>query len=383
MSIRTNERLNLLREESARFASEQLNTNIDIVALDRQAAFDRAGWKRCAEFGLLRMAVPEKHGGKGASLSELIAVMEGLGAGADDLGLLFSLNAHLWTVIMQLVIHGTSEQHTRYLPGLLDGSLIGANGSTESGSGSDVFSMVTRAVKDRDHFIINGEKTYITNAPIADLFVIYATVDPQLGPYGVTAFLVEAKNPGIILSEPFDKMGMRTAQMGRITLKDCRVPVDSILGKEGRGARVFESAMEHERGCILAAALGGMHRLLEICIDHARTRQQFGQPISKNQAISHRIADMKVNLDAARELVYRVGHLKDHGKSATLEAASAKLFVSETYADFSLNALRIFGAKGYMTESSVQRGVRDSIASLIYSGTSDIQRNIIASELGL
>ncbi|UUM21450.1 acyl-CoA dehydrogenase family protein [Mycoavidus sp. SF9855] len=370
-----------LRDDAARFARDQLST--DIAASDRAGTFHRDGWLRCAEFGLISMAIPEDRGGAGASLSDLLAVMEGLGYGSEDLGLLFSLNAHLWTVALPLAIHGTPAQRSRFLPGLMAGSLIGANASTEDEAGSDVFSMRTQAVRDGDSYVLNGSKAYITNAPIADLCVVYATLDPTLGPLGVTAFLVETTNPGIDLSPPLEKMGLRTAQMGRITLKDCRVPADAILGREGRGVKVFESAMEHERGCILATALGSMRRRLEACITHARTRHQFGQPIGKNQAVSHRIADMKVNLDAARELVYRVGRLKDAGKDATLEAACAKLFVSETYTKFSIDALRIYGAQGYLAESPTERGLRDSIASVIYSGTSDIQRNIIAAELGL
>ncbi|AOM39857.1 acyl-CoA dehydrogenase family protein [Xenorhabdus hominickii] len=381
MSNRIDEHRISLRDNAAHFARDQLST--DITTSDRAGIFHRDGWQKCAEFGLISMAIPENLGGAGAPLSDLIAVMEGLGYGCEDQGLLFSLNAHLWTVAMPLAIHGTPEQRLRFLPSLMNGSLIGANGSTENEAGSDVFSMRTQAVRDGDSYILNGSKTYITNAPIADLFVIYATIDPTLGPLGVTAFLVEAINPGMELSAPLEKMGLRTAQMGQITLKDCRVPADAILGREGRGIKVFESAMEHERGCLLATTLGSMRHTLEACITHARTRHQFGQAIGKNQAISHRIADMKVNLDAARELVYRVGRLKDAGKDAMMEAACAKLFVSETYTKFSLDALRIYGAQGYLADSPTERGLRNSIASVIYSGTSDIQRNIIASELGL
>jgi alkylation response protein AidB-like acyl-CoA dehydrogenase len=381
MPNKLDERRIALREQAARFARDQLST--DIAASDRLSVFHRDGWRRCAEFGLFSMALPENCGGAGAPLSELLAVMEGLGYGSEDLGLLFSLNAHLWTVALPLAIHGTPTQRSRFLPGLMDGSLIGANASTEDEAGSDVFSMRTQAIRDGDSYVLNGSKTYITNAPIADLCVVYATIDPTLGPLGVTAFLVETTNPGLELSPPLEKMGLRTAQMGRITLKDCRVPADAILGREGRGVKVFESAMEYERGCILATTLGAMRRHLEACITHARTRRQFGQPIGKHQAVSHRLADMKVNLDAACELVYRVGRLKDAGEDATLEAACAKLFVSEAYTKFSIDALRIYGAQGYLAETPTERGLRDAIASLLYSGTSDIQRNIIATELGL
>jgi len=370
-----------LHDDAVRFAREQLSTGIEDS--DSATVFHRDGWQKCAEFGLISMGIPKDCGGMGAPLSDLLAVMEGLGYGGTDQGLLFSLNAHLWTVALPLAIHGTLAQRSRFLPGLMNGSLIGANASTEDEAGSDVFSMRTQAVRDGDSYILNGSKTYTTNAPVADLCVVYATIDPTLGPLGVTAFLVEATNPGMYLGLPMKKMGLCSAQMGQITFEDCRIPAEAILGREGRGVKIFASAMEYERGCILAPALGAMHRHIEACIAHARTRCQFGRPIGKNQAISHRIADMKINLDAACELVYRVGRLKDAGKNATMEAACAKLFVSEMYMKFSMDVLRIYGAQGYLAESPAGLGLRDSIASVIYSGTSDIQRNIIATELGL
>jgi len=370
-----------LYDKAVCFARKQLDA--DITTSDRYGIFYKNGWRKCADFGLLRMAIAKNLGGEGASFSDLIVVMEGLGYGCEDLGLLFSLSAHLWTVTLAIATHGTASQQARFLPGLMDGTRIGANASTEEEAGSDVFAMQTWAVRDGDSYILNGSKMYITNAPIADLCVVYATLDPALGPLGVTAFLVETTNPGMKVSLPLQKMGMCTAQMGKITFNNCRIAGDALLGREGRGMMIFENAMEYERGCILATALGAMQRRLEACIEHARTRRQFGQPIGKNQAISHRIADMKVNLDAGRELVYRIGRLKDKNSRATLEAACAKLFVSETYAKLSFDALRIYGAKGYLAGNSAERGMRDSLASLIYSGTSDIQRNIIASELGL
>lgn len=381
MSIKLDERRIALHDDAARFAREQLSTGIEVS--DSSPVLHQSGWQKCAEFGLISMAIPEDCGGMGAPLSDLLAVMEGLGYGGTDQGLLFSLNAHLWTVTLPLAIYGTLTQRSRFLPGLMNGSLIGANASTEDEAGSDVFSMRTQAMRDGDSYILNGSKTYITNAPVADLCVVYATIDPTLGPLGVTAFLVETANPGVHVGLPMEKIGLSTAQMGRIMLKNCRIPAEAILGREGHGIEVFSSAMEYERGCILAPALGAMHRHIEACITHARTRCQFGKPIGKNQAISHRIADMKANLDAACELVYRVGRLKDAGKNATMEAACAKLFVSEMHMKFSMDALRIYGAQGYLAESPAGRGLRDAIASVIYSGTSDIQRNIIATELGL
>jgi alkylation response protein AidB-like acyl-CoA dehydrogenase len=353
------------------------------VEAERAGHFDAEGWKKCAEFGVLGMPVPETYGGQGLGLSELLAVMEGLGYGTRDQGLLFSLNAHLWTNSIPILIYGKEEQRQRYLPGLCDGSIIGANGASEPDAGSDIFSMRTRARRDGDHYVLNGTKMFVSNAPIADLIVAYATIDPALGPMGVTAFLIEKGTPGLSVGRKFDKMGLRTSPMAELIFEDCRIPVTNRLGREGRGAEVFESSMEWERGCILANVLGAMRRQLEECVRHARARKQFGKPIGKFQSVANRLVDMKVRLETCRPLVYRIGALKDAGKDATMDAAVAKLYVSESFVKSSLDAVQTFGGYGYMTEQQIERDVRDAVGSTLYSGTTEIQRNIIARGLGL
>ena len=223
----------------------------------------------------------------------------------------------------------------------------------------------------------------MTNAPVADLFVAYATVNPALGPTGITAFIIERDTPGLSISRHLDKMGLRTSPMAEVVFQDCRVPVAQRLGREGRGALVFECSMEWERGCILASCLGAMERQLQDCLEHARTRRQFGKPIGKFQSVANRLVDMKVRLDTCRPLVYRIGALKDAGQDATMEAAIAKLYVSESYVKSCLDAIQVFGGYGYMTEMQVERDLRDSVGGTLYSGTSEIQRNIIARGLGL
>ena len=353
------------------------------VDADRHETFDREGWTACAEFGVLGMAIPKEYGGLGLGLSALLSVMEGLGYGTRDQGLLFSLNAHLWTNSVPLVLYGTDDQRRRYLPGLCDGSLIGANGASEPDAGSDIFSMRTRAVRDGDQYVLNGTKTFVTNAPVADLVVAYATIDPKLGATGITGFIVERGTRGMTVSRPLDKMGLRTSPMAELIFEDCRVPVANRLGREGRGALVFESSMEWERGCILATSLGAMRRQLEGCIAHARSRKQFGRPIGKFQSVANKIVDMKVRLDTCRPLVYRIGALKDSNRSAVQEAAIAKLYVSDCFVKSSLDAIQIFGGYGYMTDQEIERDLRDSVGGSIYSGTNEIQRNIIAAALGL
>lgn len=356
---------------------------VDMVAHDREGVFDRDSWRKCAEFGVLGMPVPQDYGGLGLGLSELLAVMEGLGQGTRDQGLLFSLNAHLWTNSIPILLHGTDEQCRKYLPGLSDGTLVGANAASEPDAGSDIFSMRTRAIRDGDDYVLNGVKTFVTNAPVADLFVAYATVDPALGAMGITGFIIDRDTPGLIVGEPLKKMGLRTSPMAEVVFQDCRVPSAQRLGREGRGVTVFESSMEWERGCILASCLGVMQRQLQECVAHARSRRQFGKPIGKFQSVANRLVDMKVRLETCRPLVYRIGTLKDAKKAATMEAAIAKLYVSESFVKSCLDAVQVFGGYGYMTEQQIERDLRDSVGSTLYSGTSEIQRNIIARGLGL
>ncbi len=355
----------------------------EMLARDREGVFDRQAWQRCAEFGVLNMPVPQEYGGLGLGLTDLLAVMEGLGRGTRDQGLLFSLNAHLWTNTIPILLYGSDEQRRRYLPPLGDGTLIGANAASEPDSGSDIFSMRTRAVREGDHYVLNGTKMFVTNAPVADLFVAYATVNPALGPAGITGFIIERNTPGLSISRHLEKMGLRTSPMAEVVFQDCRVPVTQRLGREGRGVLVFESSMEWERGCILASCLGAMARQLEDCIVHARTRRQFGKQIGKFQSVANRLVDMKIRLDTCRPLVYRIGALKDAKQDATMEAAIAKLHVAESYVKSCLDAIQVFGGYGYMTEFQVERDLRDSVGGTLYSGTSEIQRNIIARGLGL
>lgn len=353
------------------------------IEADRTEAFSRDRWLACGRFGVFAMPVPESYGGLGLGLSQLIAVMEGLGYAGRDQGLLFSINAHLWTNSLPILKYGSEEQRTRYLPGLSSGRLIGANAASEPGAGSDVYAMTTTARRCDGGYVLNGAKTFVTNAPVADVFVAYATVDPRLGATGVTAFIVDRDTPGLTVGKRLEKMGLRTSPMAEVVFEDCRVGEAQRLGREGRGVEVFESSMEWERGCILASCLGVMRRQLEACIRYARDRKQFGQRIGKFQSVANRIVDMQLRLDTARPLVYRIGWLKDRNRRARMEAAIAKLYVSESFVQSSLDAVQTFGGYGYMIEQEMERDVREAIASRIYSGTSDIQRNIIASCLGL
>jgi hypothetical protein len=357
--------------------------NDGLAERDRAAAFDRARWRRCAEMGLLGLPIPPGHGGSGLGLRQTVLAMAALGRACRDNGLVFALNAQLCAVELPLLRFGTEAQRRRFLPGLVSGELLGAHAITEPGAGSDAMAMTTRAVRDGDHYVLDGTKTFVTNAPVADVLLVFATVGSAARAAGVTGFLVERGTPGLGLPDPIPKMGLRTAPMGEVVLEGCRIPVGHRLGAEGAGAAVFGSAMEWERACIFAGHLGAMERLLEDTVAHAKQRVQFGQPISRFEAVADAIVDMKVAIEASRLLLLGVAARKDAGLDATLEAAIAKLFVSEAHVAQALSALQLHGGYGYATEGGVEREVRDAIPGTIYSGTSQMQRRIIARLMGL
>lgn len=333
--------------------------------------------------GIQGLSVPETYGGTGADILTTMLVMEGLGYGCKDNGLIFAINAQMWSVQHPILTFGTEEQKERYLPKLCAGEWVGAHGMTEPDSGSDAYSLRTRAERQGDRYTLNGRKTFVTNAPIADVFVVFATLDPSKGIGGITAFIIEANTPGLLVEGPLSKMGLRTSPLAEVVLEGCEVPIENRLGPEGAGVSAFNSSMEWERSCILASHVGAMERQLEICVRYARERRQFAKPIGKFQSVANRIADMKVRLETARLLLYKVAWLKKTGKSAVLEAALAKLYLSECFVQSSMDAIRIHGGYGYMTEFEVERDLRDAIGGTLYSGTSDIQRVVIARWLGL
>jgi alkylation response protein AidB-like acyl-CoA dehydrogenase len=255
---------------------------------------------------------------------------------------------------------------------------------TEPGSGSDAFALRTKAESDKNGFRINGTKMFISNGPVADVLIVFALTDPAKGYYGgVTAFLVESGTAGFHASQKFEKMGLRTAPLGELVFEDVWVPSTSVVGEIGAGASLFTQAMDWERICLFASHIGTMERLLEQSVQYARSRSQFGQPIGKFQAISHRIVDMKVQLEAARLLTYRAAWRLGRTRSVSMDASMAKLFVSESLVTAAMHAVQIHGGYGYMTEYEVERALRDAIGSTIYSGTTEMQRNIIARWLGL
>jgi len=371
-----------LRESIVRFARGTLNEGI--IERDRTQEFSRALWRRCAELGLQGLPAPERYGGSGADPLTCAVALEALGYGCRDGGLVFSLAAHMLACVVPIARHGNDAQRSRLLPGLCDGSRIGAHAITEPGSGSDTFAMAMRAERVAGGWRLDGTKTFISNGPVADVVLVFAMTDPGKGFHGgVTAFVVDKGVPGFHPGQAFEKMGLRTSPVGELVFDDARVGDDAVLGSVGGGSSVFTTAMEWERTLLVAAHVGASERLLETAIAYARTRTQFGQTIGKFQAVSHRIADMKVQLEAARLLTYRAASRLDVSRAAAMDASMAKLFVSESLVRTALDTIQLHGGNGFMTEYEVERALRDAVGSTIYSGTSEMQRNIIARWLGL
>jgi L-prolyl-PCP dehydrogenase len=364
-----------------RFASQQLN--YDVIENDREGIFNHEAWKKCGDFGVQGLLVPADYGGLGADPLTTVGSLERLGYACKDNGLLFSINAHMWTAIIPLVYNGSEAQKKKYLPGLCNGKLIGGNAMSEPNSGSDAFSLATTAVKKGSSYILNGSKIFVTNGPVADLLVVFATVDKTRGPDGISAFLVEKNSPGMNVARKLEKMGLRTSPMAEVFFENCEVPEENLLGKEGGGAFLFTRSMTWERGCILSSAVGSMQRLLETCIRYANERKQGGQSIGKYQLVASKIVDMKVRVESSRHMLYHYGWLSGHRKSVYLEAAMTKLHIADCWVKCCEDAIQIHGGYGYMTEYEVERELRDAIASKLYSGTSEVQRNIIAAMLGL
>jgi hypothetical protein len=369
-----------LRDEIAKFARQELNQ--DLIDRDREESFPHEAWQKCARFGIQGMPFPREYGGGEADIVTAMLAMEGLGYGCRDAGLIFGINAQMWAVQMPIHLFGTEAQKRRLLPRLCSGESIGAHGMSEPGSGSDAMSLSTTAVQRGERWVLNGSKTFVTNAPVADVFVVFATTDPSKGFLGVSAFVVERGQAGLS-TRHISKMGLRTSPMGEVVLDGCELPADALLGAVGQGSKIFNASMEWERACILASNAGAMERQLEVCIEYAQARKQFKRPIGKFQSVANRIVDMKVRLETSRLLLYRVAWLKQSGQDAVMDAAIAKLYLSEAWVQSCLDAVQIHGGYGFTTEFELERDLRDSIGGRIYSGTSEMQRNIIASRLGL
>jgi alkylation response protein AidB-like acyl-CoA dehydrogenase len=369
-----------LRAEATAFARKVLDD--DVEADDRAGRFPVEKWDKLASWGFFGLSVPSDLGGAGLDVMTALLVSEGLGAGCSDAGLLFSATVQAWVIIPTVRRFASEEQQRRYLPGLIDGSIIGALAMTEPESGSDAFAMKTSAERVGDGWRLHGSKTYITNAPVAQLVICFArTGAGALG--GVSAFLVDADADGVKRGSAMPAQGLRTAPIGELAFEDVFLAGSSGLGKPGLGLAVFSEAMEWERSFATAIYVGMLERQLDDACAYARQRRAFGGPISSLQSVSNKLVEMKLRLETARLLLYRACWLKAEGRPMSAESAMAKLWLSECAVASGLDAIQVHGAYGYMAESGVERALRDAVGTRIHSGTSEIQRVLIARSMRL
>jgi L-prolyl-PCP dehydrogenase len=382
MDFALTEEQGLLRE-TLRALGRELSRGL--VARDHAGEFSFESWRRCGEIGVQGLPLPEAYGGVGADVMTTALALESFGAGCRDEGLTFSICAHMQSCALPILEFGSEEQKQRFLPGLARGERIGGNATTEPESGSDAFAMKTTAVRDGDGYLLNGSKTFVTNGPVADVLLVYALTNPEYRQFGgVSAFLVEKGTPGLQLGGPMEKIGLRTSPWCEIGLQDCRVLATNLLGHEGSGAAMFASSMDWERLFLSMTYVGRMEDTLERTIEYARTRRQFGKTIGKHQAVADRLVEMKGHLEASRLLLYRAAWEKQrHGSSAQLGISLAKWFTTESRIQSALHAIQVHGGYGCATELEIERELRNAVPATIASGTSEMQKMIVARHLGL
>jgi alkylation response protein AidB-like acyl-CoA dehydrogenase len=336
---------------------------------------DFQGW---GQRGLLGHAISTEHGGSGDGFAELAVAHERFGREVDDTGRVLALNAHVWGGLFPILIHGNETQRRAWLPGLLSGETVAGHAITEPQAGSDLHGLQARAVNVDAGFQLSGRKRYITNTPYADILVVYAQLEQ-----GLSGFIVHRDDPGVaFLSEP-GVTACQTAGMGDVLLEECLLPSNRLLGAAGNGLLMVQQALELERAFVFAGICGIMENLLTSVIRFCRIRKVREQPLAHKQAVSHRIADMRTRLDTARLWVRHCADLKDRGKGITLASSQTKLLAAENFLQITLDAVQIMGAAGLEQEAPAQRLVRDAMASRLFSGTSEVQKDIIAAMLGL
>ncbi|MCB1857910.1 MAG: isovaleryl-CoA dehydrogenase [Gammaproteobacteria bacterium] len=347
--------------------------------IDVNNEFPSQLWRKFGDLGLLGITVPEEQGGSGMGYLAHIVAMEEISRASASVGL--SYGAHSNLCVNQIKRNGTSGQKARILPRLISGEHVGALAMSEPGAGSDVVGMRLKAEKHGDHYRLNGTKMWITNGPEADVIVVYAKTDPQAGPRGITAFVVEREFSPVVSAQKLDKLGMRGSNTGELVFQDCEVPEENILGELNGGVRVLMSGLDYERAVLAAGPLGIMRACMDAVVPYIHERVQFGRPIGEFELIQGKIADMYTTMNACRAYVYAVGRACDRGETSRKDAAGAILYAAERATWMALEAIQTLGGNGYINEYPTGRLLRDAKLYEIGAGTSEIRRMLIGREL--
>ena len=369
--------LNMLREQVNAFAASEIAPRA--AEIDRNNEFPNDLWKKFGDMGLLGITVSEEDGGSGMGYLAHCIAMEEISRASASVAL--SYGAHSNLCVNQIKINASPEQKAKYLPKLISGDHVGALAMSEPGAGSDVVSMQLRAKQNGDHYILNGNKMWITNGPDADVLVVYAKTDPEAGSKGITAFIIEKGMPGFSTAQKLDKLGMRGSNTCELVFQDCAVPAENILGGEGKGVRVLMSGLDYERTVLAAGPIGIMQAAMDVVMPYIHERKQFNQSIGEFQLVQGKVADMYTTLNACRAYLYAVAGACDHGQTSRKDAAGVILYCAEKATQVALDSIQLLGGNGYINEYPTGRLLRDAKLYEIGAGTSEIRRMLIGREL--
>ncbi|WP_404356694.1 acyl-CoA dehydrogenase [Cytobacillus firmus] len=376
MNLRFTEEQEMMRKMVRDFAQAEIAPFVEKM---EQGEFPREILRKMGELGLMGIPIPEKYGGSEMDFTSYIIAIHELSRVSATVGVILSVHTSVGT--NPILYFGTEEQKQKYIPKLASGEYLGAFCLTEPSAGSDAGSLKSRAVKDGDHYVINGSKVFITNAGEADVYIVFASTNPELGSKGISAFIVEKDTPGLVFGKDEHKMGLHGSRTLQLTFEDMRVPAENLLGNEGEGFKIAMANLDAGRIGIASQALGIAEAAFEAASGYAKERVQFGKPIAAQQGVGFKLADMATSVEAAKLLIYRAADMRQRGIKCGLEASMAKLFASKTAVDVTTEAIQVFGGYGYTEDYPVERYFRDAKITEIYEGTSEIQRIVISKQL--